>query len=202
MSLDPVTLVGAMIGLLLAFIVHEYAHAWAAYSLGDPTAKYAGKLTLNPIVHLDPIGSLVLLISGLTTQGTMMMGWAKPVVYDQSNFKHPFLDGALVAFAGPLSNLVMCLVFAVGYRFMPGEILAMVIRANLSFAIFNLFPLPPLDGWKIVQGFVPRGFAQDMQGFERKLGQLAPVLLLAASFTLISPITRPLYRILMGVLVG
>ena len=195
MNLDPLTIVGAMIGLLSAFVVHEFAHAQAAYSLGDPTSKYAGRLTLNPIVHLDPVGSLSMLISMVATQGQMVLGWAKPVMFDRDNFKNPFGDGALVALAGPAANFILAALFAVIFRLHPPAdwIFSWVVKANVGFGLFNLFPLPPLDGWKIVQAFVSRSMARSMQKFEERLGLAAPALLLVASFVVISPLLRPLY---------
>jgi Zn-dependent protease len=203
MTLDPIVLAGSLIGLFTAFVVHEFAHAWAAYSLGDPTSKYEGRLTLNPLVHLDPIGSLVMIFSALSTGGQLLLGWAKPVMFNRDNFRQPYLDGALVALAGPVSNLVLA--FAVGLAgfVLPlGWVGAYLIKANVGFGLFNSFPLPPLDGWKITQGFVPRGLAISMQRFEDRLGSYAPALLLLASFVLIGPVFRPLYNSLVGLLVG
>ncbi len=202
MSLDPMTLIGAMIGLLAAFVVHEYAHARAAYALGDPTSKYDGRLTLNPLVHLDPIGSLSMLMSMILTGGQMVLGWAKPVMFNRDNFKDPYLDGALVALAGPVANLILAALAAgVFHLGLPGAWLVMwVVKANVGFGLFNAFPLPPLDGWKMLQAFVPRGVAHSMQRFEERLGKAAPALLLLASYVLIGPLLRPLYSSLVNVL--
>ncbi len=195
MILDPMTLVAAMIGLLSAFIVHEYAHARAAYALGDPTSKYDGRLTLNPLVHLDPLGSICLLITMLGSQGGMVLGWAKPVMFNRDNFKNPFGDGALVALAGPIGNFVLAVLFALIYKLgLPGNLFAeMIVKANLGFGLFNSFPLPPLDGWKILQAFVSRSLARSMQNLEESMGRAAPAILLVASFLVISPLLRPLY---------
>lgn len=204
MTLDPIVLAGSLIGLFTAFVVHEFAHAWAAYSLGDPTSKYDGRLTLNPLVHLDLTGSIFMLISAVTTGGQLLLGWAKPVMFNRDNFRQPYLDGALVAVAGPVSNIVLA--FGVALLMMVGLPLgwvgAYIIKANVGFGLFNSFPLPPLDGWKITQAFVPRGAAISMQRFEDRLGRWAPVLLLAASYLVIMPILRPLYGSLVGLLVG
>jgi Zn-dependent protease len=184
-----------MIGLLSAFIVHEYAHAQAAYALGDPTSKYDGRLTLNPVVHLDPMGSLCMLISMVSTQGAMVLGWAKPVMFNRENFKNPFGDGALVALAGPMANFVLAILFALLHKLaLPGTwLLAWIVKANLGFGLFNLFPLPPLDGWKIVQAFVSRSLARSMQNLEENMGRAAPAILLVASFLVIGPVLRNVY---------
>jgi Zn-dependent protease len=200
MTWDITTITGACLGLLVAFVVHEYAHAKAAYSLGDPTSKYAGRLTLNPLVHLDPIGSIALLLSALSSNGSLWLGWAKPVLFNRDNFKQPYLDGALVALAGPLSNLFLAFLLAVPLRFAPIPLLALVIKANVGFGLFNAFPLPPLDGWKILMAFVPKGLAAQMDLAEQRLGKFAPVLLLAASFLFIAPLLGPLTRSLNGLL--
>ena len=204
MVFDPILLGGSVLGLLTAFVVHEYAHARAAYSLGDPTSKYAGRLTLDPRVHLDPVGSLCLLVSMLTSQGRLALGWAKPVMFDRDNFKSPYLDGALVALAGPISNLVLAFGLALLMRLaLPGNLLIdLTIRANLGFVLFNLFPLPPLDGWKVLQAFVPSVWARSMQRGEERLGIYAPVLLLCSSPLLIRPIFSPLYSNLALLLTG
>ena len=200
MHWDIVTILGACLGLLVAFVIHEYSHAQAAYSLGDPTSKYAGRLTLNPLVHLDPFGSIALLLSAFSSGGTLWLGWAKPVLFDRNNFKQPYLDGALVALAGPLSNLALAFLLAVPLRFADIPLLALVIKANVGFGLFNAFPLPPLDGWKILMAFVPRSLARQMEHFEHKLGRFAPVLLLAASFLFIAPLLGPMSRSLNGLL--
>ncbi|MBX3165815.1 MAG: site-2 protease family protein [Candidatus Eremiobacteraeota bacterium] len=193
MSLTPLFLAGAIVGLLIAFVVHEWAHAQAAYSLGDPTSKYDGRLTLNPLVHLDPVGSVCLLVSMITSQGQMCLGWAKPVMFNRDNFKNPWVDGALVALAGPMSNLLTAMFFATLCRFgLPGtEFLYLLVLANVGFGLFNLFPLPPLDGWKIVQAFVPRDAARTMQRWEDSLGRFAPVFLLLCSMAFMGIFIRP-----------
>ena len=193
MSLTPLFLAGAIIGLLIAFVVHEWAHAQAAYSLGDPTSKYDGRLTLNPLVHLDHVGSICPLGSMITSHGQMCLGWAKPVMFNRENFKNPWVDGALVALAGPMSNLLTAMFFATLCRFgLPGtEFLYLLVLANVGFGIFNLFPLPPLDGWKILQAFVPREGARTMQRWEESLGRFAPVFLLLCSMAFMGFFIRP-----------
>lgn len=204
---DPLTIIAVIIGLLVAFIVHEYAHARAAYSLGDPTSKYDGRLTLNPAVHLDPIGSLILVITAVGSQGRMPMGWAKPVMFNRDNFKNPWGDGALVAIAGPFANFIVAILAGALFRVcpagsVPAFFLMWMVKMNMVFGLFNSFPLPPLDGWKILQAFVPVGLARTMQDFEDKLGRAAPLVLLLVSPFVISPILSVPYFYSVSALTG
>jgi Zn-dependent protease len=134
-------------GILLAIGFHEAAHAYMADYLGDPTPRSLGRTTLNPLAHLDPLGTLVILVTGI-------FGWGKPAPYDPYNLKNPKRDTALIALAGPASNLVMAIMFSLLVRFVSlpvvvGSILFMFIRLNITLALFNLIPVPPLDGSKI-----------------------------------------------------
>ncbi len=146
--------------LLLALTIHEFSHGLAAYLLGDPTPKAAGRLTLNPLRHLDPLGTLVLFI-------TQAIGWAKPVPINPNYFKNPWRDMAIVSIAGPASNLILAIilgiVFNIFYKFFsPGPLTLPLIKMaylgvklNIGLAIFNLLPIPPLDGSKILAKFLP-----------------------------------------------
>ncbi|MBI2100745.1 MAG: site-2 protease family protein [Candidatus Vogelbacteria bacterium] len=147
--------------LLLSVVIHELSHGYAAYYLGDPTAKLAGRLTLNPIKHLDPIGSV--LVPLLTySAGGFIFGWAKPVPYNPYNLRSRY-GGAYVASAGPLSNLLIAAVFSGLIRFAAGlglpstflGLSALVVLLNLILAVFNLVPVPPLDGSKILFSLLP-----------------------------------------------
>ncbi|MFN8607681.1 MAG: site-2 protease family protein [Vulcanimicrobiota bacterium] len=203
--MDPVVILSAIFGLLLACVLHEWAHARAAYSLGDPTGKYDGRLSLSPAVHLDPIGSLVLLVSSLGTGGAMPIGWAKPVRHDPDNFRDPFLDVALVAAAGPSINFILGVLFACAYRFgLPLPIFwAVLVKMNIGFGLFNLLPFPPLDGWKMIQAVVPRDTSRWLREFERKVGPHAAPVLLVVTFFIIGPyLISPLFAKIMGLLLG
>lgn len=158
--------------LLIAFTVHEFAHAWVAYVFGDPTAKNQGRLTLNPLVHLDPIGTLLILIAGI--------GWAKPVPVNRFHFRRPRLAGVLVSLAGPVSNLIVAFVglilfhltFAMGWTGVARNedivitLLQTIISLNVVLFLFNLFPLPPLDGYRIIEDLVPHRTRTVMTQYE------------------------------------
>lgn len=150
----------SIIFILIAITVHEFAHAYMADRLGDPTAKLEGRLTLNPFAHLDPVGTLALIL--------FKFGWGKPVPVDYYNLRHPRKDGALIAFAGPASSLVLALVFALINRFVfpiPVAIIIPFLSINLSLAFFNLLPIPPLDGSKVILGLVPFEKAEGIEEF-------------------------------------
>lgn len=151
------TLVARAIALLLGFSVHESAHAWVAYRLGDDTAKRQGRLTLNPLAHLDPLGAIMALIA--------MIGWAKPVPINPWRLRYgPRVGGALVAVAGPLSNLLMAALAAIPWRLgyldgAPKLVLTAVwtfVALNVALFLFNLIPLAPLDGISVLNGIVGR----------------------------------------------
>ena len=139
--------------ILFALTVHEYAHGWVAYRLGDPTAYHAGRLTFNPIKHLDPIGTILLFIARI--------GWAKPVPVNPAYFKDPSRDMAIVALAGPASNFLSAIVFGKLLSLVPFtnvylyQTLFYFVYINLILAFFNLIPIAPLDGWRILSYFLP-----------------------------------------------
>lgn len=144
-----------IIGLIVAISVHEAAHAAMAYKLGDPTAKNQGRLTLNPLKHLDPIGTLMLFIA--------RFGWGKPVPVNPNNFKNPVKDSALTSFAGPAANFITALIISLPLKYVllplwAADILWLTLDINIILGIFNLLPFPPLDGSKIFAVFVPKRF--------------------------------------------
>lgn len=148
---------------LLSLSVHEFAHGWVAFRHGDNTASQMGRLTLNPLAHMDLFGTLLLPAMGLYYQFPVF-GWAKPVPVDPRNFERPFRSMALVAAAGPASNLILAcfatVILAVVARFEFGiqnqvaTFLVLMIQINIMLCVFNLLPLPPLDGFRIIQGFL------------------------------------------------
>jgi len=142
-----------VIGLLYSIILHELAHGYVAEKLGDYTPRYAGRLTLNPLAHLDPIGSFLVPLLTYLASG-FLIGWAKPVPINPYNLEKPDRDMALVAIAGPLTNIVIALILASFYKvfYFNGILLEPIlplIRLNLLLAIFNLIPIPPLDGSRV-----------------------------------------------------
>lgn len=160
--------------ILIAVSVHEFAHAWAADRLGDPTAKLEGRLTLNPLAHLDPIGTLTLFIFGF--------GWGKPVPIDRYNLQNPRRDEALISFAGPASNIILALIVGIIIKFFSPQLpitnyqlLTSFLAINFGLAYFNLLPIPPLDGSKILFGLLPVETAIEL---EQTLSQYGIILLL------------------------
>jgi Zn-dependent protease len=155
-----------VVALVPAIILHEYAHGWTANRLGDPTAKLLGRLTLNPFKHIDPIGSVLLpgllLFAYLNgwTRSLFLFGWAKPVPVNFLRLHHPKRDMILVAAAGPLINVILAVVIALILRsgFLPAavqDVLIWAIELNLVLAVFNMIPIPPLDGSRVVSGLLP-----------------------------------------------
>ena len=165
LNLDPATIIIIAAFLLFAFPVHEFCHALAAYRLGDSTAKYYGRLTLNPIVHFDPIGGGLLALTALF--GGFIFGWAKPTPVNPLNIAGGHRGEAVVALAGPASNAVMAVAAAIPLRFVLGstldipvivlQALYLFVYVNVILAIFNLVPIPPLDGSKLMYGFLDAG---------------------------------------------
>ncbi len=157
--------------LIMSVVIHEVSHGYAAYLMGDSTAKNAGRLTLNPLVHLDLMGSLIVPLIAYLSAG-FMFGWAKPVPYNPYNLKNQKHGDAIVAVAGPASNLLVALVFGLLIRFdvlasIDITILVMIVMINLVLAVFNLLPIPPLDGSKILFSFLPYRYLEFRQNLER-----------------------------------
>lgn len=170
---------------LIALTIHELAHALTADRLGDPTPRSDGRISLNPLKHLDPYGALLFLVTGF--------GWAKPVVFDPYNLAHPRRDGSLIALAGPASNLTVATLVALLIRFIPllsplDFILYPFVFINVSLAIFNLVPVSPLDGEKILAGLLPRDMAYEFQTVMNRYGTIILIVLLLPVFGRTSPI--------------
>lgn len=186
-GLTAATLIARAIVLLVAFTIHELAHAVTADRMGDPTPRRQGRISLNPLVHLDPFGTIALLVAGF--------GWAKPVMVNPMNFRmNPRTGMAIVAAAGPLSNIIMAVLFAVPFQLglvrftmsTPGTLpsldmlLSQFVLINLILAFFNLIPIPPLDGYKILIGILPPEMGYRLQPLE----QYGFLILLGAIFFL------------------
>jgi Zn-dependent protease len=187
--------------LILSVVIHEVSHGYAAEALGDPTARLQGRLTLNPMRHLDPVGSvLVPLITWFA--GGFILGWAKPVPYNPYNLRMGRWGEALVAAAGPASNIVLALVFGMVMRFAPVtgtllEVLSFVVLINIVLAIFNLVPIPPLDGSKILFAFLPYRYGA-IRAFLERYGLIVVFLFIFFLWRLLIPIIGFLFAVITG----
>jgi Zn-dependent protease len=191
--------------VLGSLTVHEWAHAWTADRLGDPTARMLGRVSFNPLVHIDPIGTVLLPLVGLLAAG-VVFGWAKPVPVNVSRLGHPKRDFMMVAAAGPASNIVLAIAAALLFRALGGyEILGttmgravyLAVSMNILLAVFNMLPVPPLDGGNVLAGLLPDGFAPVIQ----MLRQFGFLILLALIFsgvlnTVVGPVADAIERIL------
>ena len=171
--------------LIFALCFHEFAHAWVAYKLGDPTAKQSGRLTLNPLAHLDPMGSLMILIIGF--------GYAKPVPVDARYLKNPRTDMMKVAFAGPAANLLLAFVGGTIIRahIVGGSLFLMLYlftQINIMLAVFNMIPIPPLDGSQIFSGLMVRKNPNLVMKLQMYGPQILFGLILIGYLTEISPL--------------
>lgn len=197
--------------LVVSVVVHEVSHGVAAYSLGDPTAKNAGRLTLNPIPHLDPIGSLLLPFL-LSLSGGPIIGWAKPVPVNPFMMKNQTWAPALVSLAGPGSNISLALLFGLFLRFFPAEMfgpelvqgfsfaLLSIVKLNIFLAVFNLIPIPPLDGSHLLFAFLGRSFER-LKMFLAQYGffiLLFLVFLFPPFFSLLSFLSSLFLRLVVG----
>lgn len=174
-----ITVIAIIVALIISIVLHEMAHGWMADYLGDPTARLQGRLSPNPLVHIDPIGSV--LVPGLLflTNAGILFGWARPVPYNPYNLSDQKWGEAKVAVAGPAVNLALALVFGLLIRFAavlglgPAfvELASYIVYINILLAIFNMIPIPPLDGSKIIQPFLPlrmqMGYRNFVHSFER-----------------------------------
>jgi Zn-dependent protease len=172
--------------LIMAVSIHEFAHAFSADRLGDPTARAAGRLTLNPFAHIDPLGTIVLPLSLLLLSGgSFAYGWGKPTPFDPYNLKNPRRDSGLISIAGPLSNLLLAVLVSIAIRLLPyafSIFLTPLILINIALAIFNLVPIGPLDGQKIVFALLPRDLAYEFQTIMNRYGVLLLIFMIFPFF--------------------
>ena len=207
------TAIFTVIVLVISVIVHEVAHGWAANALGDPTAKLQGRLSLNPIRHVDPVGSVLIPAVLVLTNSSFLFGWAKPVPYNPYNLKNQRWGEAIVGVAGVAVNLFLALLFAGLARFAFGAgmvefgtLASLVVLVNLSLGIFNLLPIPPLDGFTVLRGILPFRASMRLREIEDRIqagGILSLVLILFLfSYFLAAPfgmLIRSVFRFLVGI---
>jgi Zn-dependent protease len=212
--------------LLVGFPIHEFMHAWTAYRLGDNTARWAGRVSLDPRVHFDQMGGVFLGISalfGALSGAGLLFGWAKPTPVNPMNLRHGRQGHALVAFAGPLSNLVIAALVAIPLRLilqnadwfffvrsnplldLSLSVLLLLLQLNIVLFIFNLIPIPPLDGWSVVKGIVPASVAYRMRELEVQYATVIPlvflgfvIILFVSGGSILGPVLDSLTRLLLG----
>ncbi len=186
---NPFAFFSWLIALIVAITIHEFAHAYAADRLGDPTPRVQGRLTLNPLAHLDPLGTLMLLIA--------RFGWGKPVVFDPFNLRHPRRDAAIISLAGPVSNILLATALSLilhaalttGYAMLAYVFIQPIIVLNIFLAVFNLVPVHPLDGFKIVGGILPKEYARQWYELE-PYGMIFLLFLIFPVFGGVAPVSR------------
>ncbi|MGC9610966.1 MAG: site-2 protease family protein [Minisyncoccia bacterium] len=197
--------------LIFSAVIHEVSHGFMAEKLGDPTARLAGRLTLNPLKHLDPFGSILLPLMLSLIPGGIVFGWAKPVPYNPYNLKNPEKGAALIAAAGPLSNLSIAAVLSIVFHLLnlstnnvliaAQGLVGLAVIINIALAVFNLVPIPPLDGAKVMMAVLPDS-AGNVKSFFEERNPYGWILLLAFIFIgmpFISPLISFIAKIFLGV---
>lgn len=214
-------LVAVIIMLLVGFPIHEFLHAWTAYRLGDNTARWQGRLTLDPRVHFDPVGGVMLVITAVISSGQFFFGYAKPTPVNPMNLSGGRRGEALVAAAGPFSNLVLATLVAIPLRYIihtpdigqmitdsqlglfAFQVAIAFLTINILLFLFNLIPIPPLDGWAVLVGLVPARTAYQMREFQHRYAAIIPFAFLAfiliGGGTIISPILVTIRNLLLGI---
>lgn len=200
--MDFVSLIFYFLVIIPSAIIHEYAHGWMAYQLGDPTAKYAGRLTVDPRAHIDLWGTILMPLGlFLLTGGRFLFAYAKPVPYNPYNLKDQKWGPALVGMAGPLANFLLAACFGLLVRIFPTSLFApffaIIVYANITLMIFNLLPIPPLDGSKILYAMLPHS-AYQVRTFLDRYGFFILLFFVFYLFDIIRPIIDGLVRLLIG----
>ena len=198
---SPLSFFASLLAIVIAITIHEFSHALAADRLGDPTPRLQGRLTLNPLSHLDPIGTLMLIL--------FRFGWGKPVQFDQFNLRNPRRDTMLISIAGPASNLLTAVLAAILLRFLPSSLLSLLILQpfiviSVVLAVFNFVPIHPLDGGKILSGLLPLSLAKEWEQIQAQFGTLLLIMMVlpwggtAPIFYLTGPVVQFILQLLLG----
>jgi len=206
----------AIAGIVMAIILHEVAHGYIADKLGDPTARLRGRLTLNPISHIDPIGTIIVPLIFFFSPLRIIFGWAKPVPIDPYNLRNPKKDLLLISLAGPATNLVFAVILSIFFRILviiyPGDasfvlfsnLFVNVIGTNILLAVFNLIPIHPLDGGKILAGILPDKESREFDAFMNRFGMILLFSLIFPIFggtSLISVVMSPVINFFLHILI-
>ena len=201
MQLDAVF---SILILIMSVVVHEVSHGFAASYLGDPTARLQGRLTLNPLPHIDPVGSVLVPLILFFTNAGIMLGWAKPVPVNPYNLRGKYVE-AIVAAAGPLSNIAIAVLFGLLIRIvgdaLPASFLQMavaVVVINIVLALFNLVPIPPLDGSKVLFAFLPHHLQEVRESLER-YGFFIVLIFIVFLWQFLTPLIGWLFHLLTGI---
>ena len=198
---SPLSFLASLLAIVIAISIHEFSHALAADRLGDPTPRLQGRLTINPLAHLDPIGTLMLIL--------FRFGWGKPVQFDQFNLRNPRRDTMLISIAGPASNLLTAILAAILLRFLPSNLLTILtiqpfIIISIVLAVFNFVPIHPLDGGKILSGLLPLSLAREWEQIQAQFGTLLLIMMVlpwggtAPIFYLTGPVIQFILQLLLG----
>lgn len=202
LTTNPLIYLVYFAALVICIDIHEFAHALVADRLGDPTPRLAGRLTLNPLAHLDPIGTIMLVL--------FRFGWGKPVIFDPYNLRNPRRDSALIALAGPVSNLSLAALLSLAAKFIPlngfwAAFFFALITINVVLAVFNFLPIHPLDGGKILIGLAPKDVAKDWDQMLHRYGILILLLLILPLYNGMSPLfalMNPVISFILNLLIG
>ncbi len=200
--MDLISLLFYFVIVIPSSIIHEYAHGWMADQLGDPTARYAGRLTLDPRSHIDLWGTILLpLFLFISTGGRFLFAYAKPVPYNPYNLRNHHWGELMVGLAGPMANFLLALSIGMVIRLSPAsaysEFLGIIVYVNLLLMVFNLVPIPPLDGSKILYAFLPPS-AYNIRNFLDRYGFYILIFFILFLFESLSPIINLLYNLIVG----
>lgn len=209
MQMQAVDGIFYVVVLIMSVVVHEVAHGYTAYLLGDNTARASGRLTLNPIKHLDPFGSVILPLLLVLMNAGFVIGWAKPVPYNPANLRDEKKGTLLVAIAGIVANLILAVIFGLLIRFAPFligdaflgsfyKIASIIVLLNLVLVLFNLIPIPPLDGSKILFSYLPSKY-RHIENFLEKWGMFLLLFFILVLWSKVAPLVFVVFHLITGV---